>query len=288
MDVTVFCAESLEKKDVRGLSDAYCVLVLKSPDGRKSKPQKTKWVEENLNPEWNKEMMFTVESLEQEMHVAVYDHDNLGADDLMGNIYIPLAELENGDIVDWFEMKNHDGDNIIGEDGNSSKVKLGLKYTPFPSKEARNLMKPIYDGGVGELVLKDSIKRAAGNMPKKRVLLQLGADWSSSCKRMFTLLSDDPICSAVCAKFFEYVCMDADHPANVPILHKLGDPQWMGFPVFVILDCEGRYLHTQATGALEVDPAITAEEPDTKKVLRFLNYWKEGGANDEAAEGETS
>jgi hypothetical protein len=58
------------------------------------------------------------------------------------------------------------------------------------------------------------------------------------------------------------------------------------FPVFVILDHRGSYIHTQSAGPLEVDPIFTAEDPDPNKLLTFLNYWKAGGLNDElAAEG---
>ena len=57
----------------------------------------------------------------------------------------------------------------------------------------------------------------------------------------------------------------------------------LGFPVFVILDHEGAYIHTQSAGRLECDPIFTATDPDPDKVVQFLAYWKAGGANDEAA-----
>ena len=43
-----------------------------------------------------------------------------------------------------------------------------------------------------------------------------------------------------------------------------------GFPVFVILDHRGCYIHTQSAGPLEMEPIFTATEPDPNKLLNFL------------------
>ena len=43
-----------------------------------------------------------------------------------------------------------------------------------------------------------------------------------------------------------------------------------GFPVFVILDDKGCYIHTQSAGPLEMEPIFTATDPDPNKLLTFL------------------
>jgi len=55
-----------------------------------------------------------------------------------------------------------------------------------------------------------------------------------------------------------------DSPPSLFLTHT------QGFPVFVILDCKGGYVHTQSAGPLELDPIFTASDPDPNKVLAFL------------------
>ena len=67
--------------------------------------------------------------------IKVYDHDDLGADDLMGTRRIPVAELVEKDWQEWFHMLDQLGHEIIGEDGTMCRVKLDIKYTPHPTRE---------------------------------------------------------------------------------------------------------------------------------------------------------
>ena len=49
---------------------------------------------------------------------------------------------------------------------------------------------------------------------------------------------------------------------------KLGYPQRFGFPVFIILDKEGKRIHTQNSAYLEQDKSYSKE-----KIMEFLNNW---------------
>ncbi|KAJ1465013.1 hypothetical protein T484DRAFT_1866860, partial [Baffinella frigidus] len=72
-----------------------------------------------------------------------------------------------------------------------------------------------------------------GSVPRKRVLLQIGADW---CETVFEGWSvPRKRVAGACNTYFELCLVDADHEDNFPLLAKMGDPQWLGFPVFVIL-----------------------------------------------------
>ena len=53
-------------------------------------------------------------------------------------------------------------------------------------------------------------------------------------------------------------------------------PQRFGFPVFVILDGEGRRLHTQNSAYLEEEQGHSK-----KKVLEFLEHWSPNAFNPE-------
>lgn len=52
------------------------------------------------------------------------------------------------------------------------------------------------------------------------------------------------------------------------LMSRLGHPQRFGFPVFVVLDSEGRVVHIQDSSFLEEGKGYSKE-----KVLRFLNAW---------------
>lgn len=250
LDVFVFKASGLVKMDLTGLCDPYVTLTMTNDDGTGGgKVKRTKYIRQNLNPEFNQEFQFTVYKLSQMLVIKVYDHDDLGADDLMGTRRIPVAELVEKDWQEWFHMLDQLGHEIIGEDGTMCRVKLDIKYTPHPTREMAALGRAIYvDAGAGEHQVKESIKRAAGCQPRKRVLIQFGADWNDSCKKFHFLLREDKDCAAMCAEFFEYFLLDAEHEANFDIMKRLGEPQWLGFPVFVILDHAGAYIHTQSAG----------------------------------------
>ena len=57
-------------------------------------------------------------------------------------------------------------------------------------------------------------------------------------------------------------------------MRMLRNPARFGFPVFVILDNEGNYLHTQNSSYLEEGKGY-----DVKKVVDFLSKWTKESLN---------
>jgi hypothetical protein len=55
---------------------------------------------------------------------------------------------------------------------------------------------------------------------------------------------------------------------NLPLLKELEFPQRFGFPCLVVINKDGKRIHTQDTSYLE-----SGEGYDPKKVLGFLNSW---------------
>ena len=51
-------------------------------------------------------------------------------------------------------------------------------------------------------------------------------------------------------------------------MKKLGNPDRLGFPVFVILDKNGNTLYTQDSGSL-----FAAGNWDREKIVNFLSTW---------------
>jgi hypothetical protein len=61
---------------------------------------------------------------------------------------------------------------------------------------------------------------------------------------------------------------------NPEVMTGLGFPQRFGFPVFVILDGNGKQIHTQDSGYLEADKSY-----DRSKVERFFMNWSPAAFN---------
>ena len=55
---------------------------------------------------------------------------------------------------------------------------------------------------------------------------------------------------------------------NLPTFARMGYPQRFGFPVFIILDGEGKQLHVQNSSYLEKEQSY-----DRDKVFGFLEDW---------------
>jgi Ca2+-dependent lipid-binding protein len=78
----IICGNDLEAMDISGTSDPY----VKIKSGSSS--HKTRIIYKNLNPEWDEEFEMTIEDMRTPLHVSVWDNDLLGADDLIGEIFI--------------------------------------------------------------------------------------------------------------------------------------------------------------------------------------------------------
>lgn len=103
----------------------------------------------------------------------------------------------------------------------------------------------------------------------KHVLIQVGGNWCSWCVKMHHLFhSDNKIDSTIKANYVFILVNHSKENKNLPVLRDLDFPQRFGFPVLVILNRDGKRIHTQATDLLE-----SGEGYDNKKILRFLNAW---------------
>jgi len=103
----------------------------------------------------------------------------------------------------------------------------------------------------------------------KHVFLQIGGNWCSWCLAFNGLVtSNDTLRNYLAANYqVVHVNYSAENK-NEAVLASLGYPQRFGFPVFVILDGEGKRLHTQNSAYLEV-----GKGHDAKEVLDFLKAW---------------
>ncbi|XP_073317388.1 synaptotagmin-5-like isoform X1 [Primulina huaijiensis] len=119
LSVTVVSAEDLPPADLMGKADPYVVLSLKKTEAR----NKTRVVNDNLNPVWNQTFDFVVEDgLHDMLILEVWDHDTFRKDYMGGCILTLTRVLMEGEYSDAIPL---DG-------AKSGTLNLHLKWTPQP------------------------------------------------------------------------------------------------------------------------------------------------------------
>ncbi|XP_059642912.1 synaptotagmin-5-like isoform X2 [Cornus florida] len=119
LSVTIICAEDLTNVDLMGKSDPYVSLILKK-SGQKNK---TRVVNNSLNPVWNQTFDFVVEdALHDLLMLEVWDHDTFGKDK-MGKCIMTLTRvILEGEVTDTFVL----------DETKSGSLRCHLKWTPQP------------------------------------------------------------------------------------------------------------------------------------------------------------
>ncbi|MCK3683955.1 thioredoxin family protein [Maribellus sp. YY47] len=115
--------------------------------------------------------------------------------------------------------------------------------------------------------IQEAVKEAAES--GKHVFLQIGGNWCPWCVKFHRFIEEDAEINAFVQQNFVVVKVNYDPKnKNKEVLAELGYPQRFGFPVFVILNGEGKRIHTQNSAFLEKD-----KDYDRDKVLRFYQNW---------------
>ena len=107
------------------------------------------------------------------------------------------------------------------------------------------------------------------NTEGKHVLVQIGGNWCSWCVKFNKKATEnDTLKNVLTEKYITYHLNYSKENWNENILADFGYPQRFGFPVFVVLNGEGKRLHTQNSVYLEENKGYS-----TKEVLEFFNSW---------------
>jgi thioredoxin-related protein len=103
----------------------------------------------------------------------------------------------------------------------------------------------------------------------KHVLLMIGGNWCSWCIKFNKfVMKDTQLDSALNSNYILYHLNHSKENKNEELLAKYEYPQRFGFPVFVILNANGKRLHTQNSAYLEEDKGYSKT-----KVLEFFDHW---------------
>lgn len=110
---------------------------------------------------------------------------------------------------------------------------------------------------------------AQAKRESKHVLVQVGGNWCPWCIKLHRYFGNQPKIKALLDSCYVVVHVNYDKKSkHSDTMRMLGNPQRFGFPVLVILDENGKRIHTQDSGLLE-----SGQGYDFKKVYDFLRNW---------------
>lgn len=117
-----------------------------------------------------------------------------------------------------------------------------------------------------------AVALAKAGRERKRVLLNLGANWCSDSHGMHRLLHDDLSISDELARHYVIAMVDVNErdetPRNVELLSRFENPLERGIPVLLVLSADGMLLNSEPAERLA---DIDHENPN--KVLNYLRKW---------------
>jgi thioredoxin-related protein len=118
---------------------------------------------------------------------------------------------------------------------------------------------------------------AKAKLEGKYVICQVGGNWCPWCLRFADFITRDTTISKVIDENFNYIHVNYNPRKSQgaekmeqgrALMKRLDNCGRFGFPVFVVLDEEGRILHIQDSSFLEEGKGYNQE-----KVLRFFKNW---------------
>ena len=136
---------------------------------------------------------------------------------------------------------------------------------------AQTELKKVYDEGINPMSqIDDALSRARAE--GKFVVCQVGGNWCPWCLRFADFITNDSTISSVIEQNFVYIHVNY-HPRKAgevgkALMKRLNNAGRFGFPVFVVLDEQGKVLHIQDSSFLEEGKGYNQE-----KVLRFFQNW---------------
>ena len=156
----------------------------------------------------------------------------------------------------------------------SKKTLLALLALVFAlTMNAQTALPKVYDEDVNPIEQIDQAVMKAKS-EGKFVICQVGGNWCPWCLRFADFIKKDNVISNVIDENFVFIHVNYNPKKSEgeektqlakKILGRLNNPARFGFPVFVVLDEEGKVLHIQDSSFLEEGQGYNQE-----KVLRFF------------------
>jgi thioredoxin-related protein len=142
--------------------------------------------------------------------------------------------------------------------------------------DAQSNLKKVYDETADPM---KQISKAVQDAGKdgRFVICQVGGNWCRWCLIFADYITRDSEISSFIDDNFVYIHVnynpreradEAKAQKNAKLLKRLDNPGRFGYPVFVVLDENGKVIHIQDSSFLEQDNGYNKE-----KVMRFFKNW---------------
>ena len=144
------------------------------------------------------------------------------------------------------------------------------------SANAQTALKKVYNEDINPLEQIDQALVKA-KAERKFVVCQVGGNWCPWCLRFADFITNDTAISKVISENFEYIHVnynprraggEEQQQQAAALMKRLDNCGRFGFPVFVVLDEDGKVIHIQDSSFLEEGQGYNQE-----KVLRFFKNW---------------
>ena len=141
---------------------------------------------------------------------------------------------------------------------------------------AQTALKKVYNDDINPLEQIDQAV-AKAKADSKFVVCQVGGNWCPWCLRFADFITNDTTISKLIADNFEYIHVSYNPRKSesaekaqqaAALMKRLNNCGRFGFPVFVVLDADGKVLHIQDSSFLEEGKGYNKE-----KVMRFFANW---------------
>ena len=142
--------------------------------------------------------------------------------------------------------------------------------------EAQTALKKVYNEDINPIEQIDqTIVKAKSE--GKYVICQVGGNWCPWCLKFADFITKDTTISKAIADNFEYIHVNYNPRKSQgeekleqgkALMQRLNNAGRFGYPVFVVLDENGKILHIQDSSFLEEGEGYNQE-----KVLRFFKNW---------------
>jgi len=141
---------------------------------------------------------------------------------------------------------------------------LAMLAVLLQAQESRDIYHPMADARSD---IAASLEKARNE--NKHILIQVGGNWCPWCIKLHDFFATDARIDSILQKDYIYMLVNySKENKNESLMAEFGYPQRFGFPVLLVMDPQGKILHTQDTALLELDKSY-----DPFKVSRFLLGW---------------
>ncbi len=144
--------------------------------------------------------------------------------------------------------------------------------------KAQTGLKKVYDENINQL---EQIDKAVAQAKRegKFVICQLGGNWCPWCLKFADYISKDSDITKIINDNFVYIHVnynprmakskdEAVAKRAAALMKRLDNAGRFGYPVFIVLDKNGKIIHIQDSGYLEEGEGYNKE-----KVMRFFKNW---------------